>query len=153
MSSLPVEIILSTVAVWLLVLTIVFILFYRFLKRLTKGSKAADVKRILDQILKTQKDNKKELIEVNNKIRKMITDGKFHIQKVGLIRFNPFRETGGDHSFSLAVLDDQDTGFVLTGLHTRERTRIYIKPVKNGNSELELSGEEKKALTKALKTR
>jgi hypothetical protein len=63
-----------------------------------------------------------------------------------MIRFNPFSELGGDHSFCLALLDDRDTGVVLTGLHTRERTRFYMKDITNGKSSLELSNEEKKAL-------
>ena len=78
---------------------------------------------------------------------------KRHIQKVGLIRFNPFSELGGDHSFCLAILDDRDSGVVITGLHTRDRTRVYIKDIKNGQSSLELSSEEKKALASAEKSK
>jgi hypothetical protein len=68
---------------------------------------------------------------------------------VGLIRFNPFNEIGGDHSFSLAILDGGDNGIIITGLHTRDRTRIYAKQVNKGKSDLELSTEEQKALLKA----
>ena len=71
-----------------------------------------------------------------------------------MVRFNPFSEMGGDHSFSVALLDGHDTGIIITGLHTRERTRVYIKPVNKGKSEYDLSKEELKALTstKAVKT-
>jgi len=58
----------------------------------------------------------------------------------------------GDHSFSLALLDGKDTGVVITGLHTRERTRVYMKAIKAGKGEHELSEDEKKALAKALKS-
>jgi len=76
-----------------------------------------------------------------------------HFQKLGLIRFNPFNETGGNNSFSLVLLDGKNNGWVMTGLHTRERTRLYVKPIKNLKSEYELSDEEKKALEKAVKTK
>jgi len=72
---------------------------------------------------------------------------------MGLIRFNPFNELVGDHSFSLAILDGADNGYNSYGLHTRDRSRIYAKPVVNGKCELELSAERKKALLKAQKFR
>jgi hypothetical protein len=69
------------------------------------------------------------------------------------VRFNPFKELGGDHSFSLAILDSHDSGIVITSLHTRDRTRVYMKDIKKGKSESELSAEEKSALTSAEKSR
>ena len=74
------------------------------------------------------------------------------MQKYGFVRFNPFGDMGGDHSFCLALLNGKHTGFVLTGLHTRERTRVYVKHIKRGKSEYDLSKEERKALEQALKT-
>ena len=58
---------------------------------------------------------------------------------------------GGDHSFSVALLNGKGTGIIITGLHTRERTRVYVKDIKQGKSEVELSQEEKKALRLAQK--
>lgn len=71
------------------------------------------------------------------------------IQKSAIIRFNPFRNTGGDQSFVLALLDNNDSGFLLTGIHSREGTRVYIKTVEYGNSQHTLSQEEEKALQTA----
>jgi hypothetical protein len=72
---------------------------------------------------------------------------QFHIQKIGLLRFNPFKDTGGDQSFILALLDAKDTGVVITALYSRSGTRWYAKKVLKGRgSEHELSDEEKKAL-------
>jgi len=68
---------------------------------------------------------------------------------VSLVRFNPFSEMGGDHSFSLALLDAHLTGFIVTGLHTRERTRVYIKKIDGGKCKQDLSKEEREALKKA----
>lgn len=74
-------------------------------------------------------------------------------QKIGIVRYNPFREIGGNQSFSLAVLDNSDNGFVLSALFATERSRVYIKPIKNGTSPQTLTGEEKGAIKEAQKTK
>lgn len=76
--------------------------------------------------------------------------GARSIQKTGIVRFNPFRDTGGDQSFVLALLDNHDSGFLMTSIHGREGTRVYIKPVEYGSSKYALSEEEKGALKAAL---
>ncbi len=144
-------IIWGIVGFWLLGLTVGFILILRFFNRLVKKTKKGDLKRVLEKVLAVEIENKKTIKILEKEIDKLQDDGQFHVQKVGLIRFNPFQETGGDHSFSIALLDGKDTGVVLTGLHTRERTRVYAKAIKKGKSEYELSNEEKKAFTKAKK--
>lgn len=68
------------------------------------------------------------------------------IQKTGIVRFNPFADTGGDQSFVMALLDNHDSGFLLTSIHGREGTRVYIKPVEYGTSQYQLSTEEEAAL-------
>jgi Protein of unknown function (DUF4446) len=70
--------------------------------------------------------------------------------KVGIIRYNPFGDTGGDQSFSLAVLNSRDSGFIITSIHGRGGTRIYMKPVDAGNSNYPLAAEEKLALKAAI---
>lgn len=72
-------------------------------------------------------------------------------QKISVVRFNPFGDTGGDQSFSLAVLDAHDSGYVLTSIHGREGTRVYVKPIDFGKSKYQLSQEEKQALGQAAK--
>lgn len=72
-------------------------------------------------------------------------------QKISLVRFNPFGDTGGDQSFSLAVLDAHDSGYVLTSIHGRQGTRVYVKPVDFGESKYPLSEEERQALAQARK--
>jgi hypothetical protein len=69
---------------------------------------------------------------------------------VGLVRFNPFGEVGGDQSFSIALLDSDHNGFVITSHYAREASRIYAKPVKNGKSTYALSEEEKGAIKEAI---
>ena len=62
-------------------------------------------------------------------------------QRVGLVRFNPFEETGGNQSFALALLDADANGWVLSSLHARTGTRLYAKAVRGGRSDGALSDE------------
>ncbi len=137
--------------VWLIVLTIGLIFVLPFFHKLSKQGSEPDLKKILDRLLKEEENKNKNIAELFSYVKKMEKEESSHIQKIGIVRYNPFNETGGDHSFSLALMNGEDEGFVITGLHTRERTRIYLKPIKEGKGELTLSLEEKKAIEKALK--
>jgi hypothetical protein len=97
-----------------------------------------------------------KLLEEN--LEKVTTDlenlkkgNKFSVQKIGLIRFNPFKEVGSDQSFSVALLNGKDNGIVFTSLYNREGNRVYGKPIKNGKSSYTLSKEEQAAIEKAKK--
>lgn len=83
--------------------------------------------------------------------QQIIVEKQHFFQRMGFVRFNPFAETGGDQSFSVSLLDAQGTGIVFTGLHTREKTRVYAKPIVNGVSKSTLSKEEQKAIEIAMK--
>lgn len=139
--------------VWLLVLTVFVWRMLALFNKLTRGVEVTDLKKVLEKVLDREGQNEKEIIEADKRIGHLEEDGKLHIQKVGLTRFNPFKELGGDHSFSLAILDAQDSGIIITSLHTRDRTRVYMKDIKRGKSSFELSGEEKKALLVAQKNK
>lgn len=143
--------ILIALCIWLLTLSFFFYRYLQFYKKLTKDVQVGDLKKVLEKIITHGDSNTSDIKEITKRINSIEERDKKHVQKVGLVRFNPFSELGGDHSFCLALLDDRDTGVVLTGLHTRERTRIYIKDINNGKSSLELSLEEKKALSIAQK--
>jgi hypothetical protein len=72
------------------------------------------------------------------------------IQHVGLVRFSPFHDTGGDQSFALALLDGRLDGVVVTALHSRSDSRLYAKPVQGGESSYALTPEERRAMDDAL---
>jgi hypothetical protein len=72
------------------------------------------------------------------------------IQHIGLVRFNPFEDTGSDQSFALALLDDRRDGVVISSLHGRTNTRLFAKPVESGSSSHTLSDEEAQAIRVAL---
>jgi hypothetical protein len=144
---------LIIIGIWLLGLTVGFWWLLRVINHLTREAKGESLIKVLEKILTRLKSDSEEIRQIKKEILGIREMSRFHIQKVGMIRFNPFRETGGDHSFTIALLDANNTGLVLTGIHTRERTRIYTKAIKNGKGEFELSDEEKKALNKAQKIR
>lgn len=75
------------------------------------------------------------------------------IQHVGIVRFNPFEDTGSDQSFAIALLDSQRDGIVISSLHGRQSTRVFAKPIANGTSAQPLSTEEADAIRSALAER
>jgi len=87
--------------------------------------------------------------ELSEELKKTEKENMSNFQKIGVVRFNPFKEVGSDQSFSIAILDGNDNGVVITSLYTRDESRVYGKPIKAGVSEYNLSDEEKKAIEKA----
>lgn len=110
-----------------------------------KDKEPKDLKKILKQF----EDLKKEVERISQGLENLKKEGKLSIQKVGIVRYNPFSEVGGDQSFSIALLDGNNDGVVVTSLYSREGNRVYGKPVKSGISEYSLSNEEKKTIEKA----
>ncbi|HZQ97604.1 MAG TPA: DUF4446 family protein [Chloroflexota bacterium] len=68
------------------------------------------------------------------------------VQRVGLVRFNPFSDTGGDQSFSIALLDGRGDGIVISSLFSRSETRVFAKPIQAGQSKYNLTAEEEEAI-------
>lgn len=91
------------------------------------------------------------LSTLNVEYEKLAVTNSLASQKISIVRFNPFGDTGGDQSFSLAVLDAHDSGYVLSSIHGRQGTRVYVKPIDFGKSKYQLSNEEQQALTQAAK--
>ena len=83
--------------------------------------------------------------------RELETSTGRSLQKVGVVRFNPFQDSGGDQSFAIALLDQRGSGVVVSSLHGRAETRIFAKQVINGRSTHSLSDEEQQAIREALK--
>jgi len=116
------------------------------IKMLFKGTKVADLEGVIFEQIKRLRQTEKSLEEINNfcqYLEKMSLKG---LQKISVVRFNPFNDTGGDQSFAIACLDAQNNGFTLTSLFTREGTRIYSKPIENSESTYPLTSEEKEAI-------
>lgn len=119
--------------------------------RLVKATGKVNLKQALEKLLSDQKELETHFGKIEDSITAVEKAGQAHFQKMGVVRFNPFSETGGDQSFALALLDRADCGVVILSLHSREGTRIYAKPVKGGKSRYDLSKEEARAIEEARK--
>ena len=71
------------------------------------------------------------------------------IRRVGIVRYNPFEDTGSNQSFVLAMLDSQGDGFVMSSLHSRQQTRVFLKQLVKGKADTTLSQEENEAIRRA----
>ena len=116
-------------------------MFYFFKKKKEPGN--------LKDLLREFEQLKKEFEKVLKEFENLKEKEKFNIQKVGIVRFNPFKEVGGNQSFSIALLDGKDDGVVITSLYLREGNRVFAKPIKGGKSEFNLSKEEIEAINLA----
>ncbi len=98
------------------------------------------------ELLREIESLREEVSFLSSKVEKLTKEKKSFIQQVGIVRYNPFSEIGGNQSFSLAVLDEKKDGFVITSIYAREGNRVYAKPIKNNSSDHTLSEEEGKAI-------
>ena len=140
------------VVIWTPILSIALWKTISHYNKLTKGLTDKSLKSVLENIIKDLSKGKKDIDYLKAYCDKIQKEGLLHIQKIGLLRFNPFRDTGGDQSFILCLLDSNDTGVIISGLYSRSGTRWYAKRVVKGKGlEHELSEEEKAALKMANK--
>ncbi len=120
---------------------------YAHYNRLVKGANNKSLKSILEEIIERMDEYKKNIKALEDYCDNLNKEELLHIKKIGLHRFNPFKDTGGDQSFTLSLVDSSDTGVVISALYSRSGTRWYAKKIVNGKGvEIELSEEEKKAL-------
>ena len=117
--------------------------YIKFMKQLGNGN---NLDEMLKDYLRDVKEIKRDNSEIKAYYTKLDSDIASCIQKVGLVRYNAFRDVGSDLSFAIALLDGNVTGVVLTGIYGSDSSNIYAKPVKNGVSTYQLSEEEKYAL-------
>ena len=108
----------------------------------------------LEETLLKRLDQIDSLVEANaaneKNIKKVVNNMKFTFQKVGLVKYDAFNEMGGKLSFSLALLNASNDGFVLNAVHSREGCYTYIKEIIDGNSIIVLAQEEQEALNMAM---
>lgn len=115
-----------------------------------EGASAKKVEDLIKEYSKNVHDAQNKIDEMAGFVAQMHSNSKFSISKQALIRFNPFGDTGGNQSFVLALLDNNNNGVVLSSVHARTGTRVYAKEIRDGLSKYNLSDEETIALQKAL---
>lgn len=119
-----------------------------FMEKLGDGKNIKeDLKKYMNSVLETKKEIKNLSLayrELNDKTKKCV-------QKVGIIRYNAYKDTGSDLSFSVCLLDENNDGIVFNGLYSRDMSNVYAKPIENGISPYKLTPEEQEAINKAMK--
>lgn len=136
--------------IWLIILTFLFWQIFSHYNNLTHGTTSKSLKSVLENLLKGFDVAQKDIDRLSARCDIIEKNGLTHIQKIGLLRFNPFKDTGGNQSFIVSLVDANDTGLVISGLYSRSGTRWYAKRVVEGKGiEHELSEEEKKVLKEA----
>lgn len=137
--------------VWLIFLQLKFNKISRLSQTFFRGEKVENLEELLlkqAETLKTLDKDIQELYVVSNKINALAASGLY---KFSTVRFNPFKETGGNQSFSVALLNGKNNGLTITALHSREGTRVYAKSLVNGESKnFPLTEEERSAIKLAL---
>lgn len=138
--------------IWLIVLSWIVLTLRHHYFNLISRTRRQHIDEILDALLATDKKVEVDTKRLKEELREEINRSKFHLQKIGLVRFNPFERMGGEQSFVLALLDGQDNGLTVNFIYTRDGLRVYTKRVKSGKGEeYDLSPEEKKAIEKSQK--
>ena len=145
---------LAAVVLIIFILMIVNIVQMRKLKKGYKAFMSGKGAKNLEDTLIERLNQVDELMESNERnecsIKEIIQNMQLTYQKMGLIKYDAFHEMGGKLSFSLAMLDQRDNGFIINAMHTREGCYTYIKEIVDGNSIIVLSEEEQKALNRAM---
>ena len=119
-----------------------------FMSKLGKGE---NVEELLKEYITTVDNVARENKQIENYCTKIDKKLDSCIQRVGLVRYNAFKDTGSDLSFAVALLDEEYNGIVLNGIYARDMSNNYAKPIVNGKSIYTLSEEEKQSIQKAIK--
>lgn len=106
----------------------------------------------IDELLAKFKDLQNECASLRQEVEKLHQENNLMISKIGIIRYNPFEGLGGNQSFSLALLNGNNDGIVITSLFSRDANRVYGKPIKQETSEFKLTPEETQAIELAKKS-
>ena len=123
------------------------------INQITGGVESGDLEEILSHHLETVHGVSRDLDELTAHLAIVESAARHHFTKQGLVRFNPFPDTGGNQSFALVLLDESDDGVIVSSLHSRTGTRIYAKAVNAGKADTSLSTEEQEAIDEAQSRR
>lgn len=144
-----ITLILGIVGLVSIVALILVIILYKKLSRLTKGKNAMSLEKIISENNKLALEIKDKLKNQEIQIIDIKKDAMNNIQNIGVVRFNPFKETGGSQSFAVAMTDKKNNGVIISSLYTRDRVNVFAKPIIEGISEYKLTEEEQAAIKKS----
>ncbi len=119
-------------------------------KKLMRGMNNKNLEAVINQNFDNIEQSMARVDQLESQCTYIENHLKQCFQKIGIVRYNPFKEMGSDLSFSIALLDDRNNGVILTSLYGRNSTSIFAKPISNLQSDYALTVEEKEALQMAL---
>ncbi len=120
-------------------------------KKFMEGQDGASLEEIINNTYEKYSEVSTKVNSNAENIEKIIANMKLTYQKMGIVKYDAFNEMGGKLSFSLALLDKEDNGFIINSMHSREGCYTYIKEIVRGESYIVLAEEEREALNEALK--
>lgn len=131
-------------------LIVLFFLLNAKIRNIFKGTGSLDLERVLLYLQGRDEMSQKEIEILKKRLGVVEEEFPKDIRRVGLVRYNPFSDAGGDQSFALALLDEHKDGVVISSLYGREMNRVYAKRIEKGQSaKHQLTEEEKQAISEA----
>jgi hypothetical protein len=118
-------------------------------RTLITGTEGGNLEVVLNAHVREVRATTGQVNELDLLTRRLERDARSYLQRVGFVRFNPFRDAGGDQSFALVLADEAGRGVVISSLHSRDATRIYGKPLAAWQSPYQLTAEERQAIEQA----
>jgi PAS domain-containing protein len=118
-------------------------------RALVEGTSGGNLESMLTEHMVQVRDATGRVVELDELARRLERASRSYLQRVGFLRFNPFRDAGGDQSFAVAMTDQDGNGVVISSLHSRDVTRVYGKPLAGWASPYSLTEEEEQAIKKA----
>lgn len=139
--------------VWIILIQLKYNNLKKRVSEAFSGISAKNLEELIGSHSKSIKILDKDIQELYN-ISNQINNLSFRsLHKIGFLRFNPFKDVGGDQSFAVALLNGKNNGIMISSLYTREGTRVYAKSIVGGKAEkYPLTEEEEKAIKIAIAT-
>ncbi|MBS6518908.1 MAG: DUF4446 family protein [Clostridium sp.] len=145
---------LAALTVVLMILTLVCFSQYRKLYRrydmFMRGKDAETLEDIILDLMDEAAVRQTTDKEGRDQLKSLTRQVRASYQKIGIVKYNAFKGMGGNLSFVIALLDDNNSGFILNSVHSREGCYLYMKDVEKGSTDVLLGAEEKEALERAL---
>ncbi len=118
-----------------------------FMEKLGDGKNIKeDLEKYINRVANTEEEIRKLSLyykDLNQKTEKCM-------QKLGIVRYNAYKDTGSDLSFAVCLLDEKNNGVVFNGIYSRDMSNIYAKPIQNGVSKYKITPEEQEAINRAM---
>lgn len=118
-----------------------------FMEKLGDGT---NIKEDLENYMRRVSGSEEEIRKLSLHYKELDEKSKKCIQKVGIVRYNAYKDTGSDLSFAVCLLDEQNNGVVFNGIYSRDMSNIYAKPIENGLSKYKVTPEEQESINRAM---